>query len=146
MASLTDTILEKDAAVMFACFGELPKIVFEKRNGHEAFEKSIYPKRLLLDRFKAVSNKKFEGTKTNFADRSKNVLEKSQTSGRDSLFKTTNSVYRDIKHTKTTNLYRISISTKRMTHKPSATGVSYSLKTILPTYLRHKQSSTTRIL
>ena len=149
MTSLTETILDKEPAVMFACFDELPKLVFDKKWPQSGGEKAIHPRRLLIQQLSSVSEKRHMGTRSNvIPDHSKKFFEASERSGQHSIFSQPKNAGKEIKLTKAANLYRISVTSKRFSHKASLTGLNYSLKTLPPppTHLRHKPSNTTRLM
>lgn len=143
---MADTILDKDPAVMFACFEDLPKVIFDKKKAGAPPEKQTNPRRLLLQQFQAVADKKHFGSKSSALEVSRKGPESSERSGQDSIFRQQQNNSKDFRMTKATNLYRISVTSKRLTHKVSFTGMNYSLKSIVaPPHLRHKPSLTTRI-
>ena len=143
---MAETILDKEPAVLFACFDELPKMVFDKKKQSQPAGKPANPRRLLLQQFQAVADKKHYGSRSNAVEHSKKFFEASERAVQDSIFKLPISGGREVKLTKATNLYRISVSSKRFTHKGSVTGTNFSLKSIIPHHLRHKPTSSSRLV
>lgn len=146
MANVTETILDKEPAVLFACFDELPKLVFDKKKQNQPIVNPTNPRRLLLQQFLAVADKKHHGSRSNAMEHSKKFFEASEKALQESIFKVPTSGGRDVRLTKATNLYRISVSSKRFSHKGSLTGTSFSLKSIIPHHLKHKASSSNRLV
>lgn len=146
MSSVVETILEKDPASMFACFDQLPQAVFDKRKLKETTPKPSNPRRLLLQQFHAVADKKIGSTRSSVFELSRKFYEASDRSIQNSMSRQSLSGTRDQKTVKTVNLYRVSVGTKRFSKKEPMKGMNNSMRSIAAPLIRHKQPSISRIV